>query len=484
PAAASAGTIDIPLTADDIDETDETFSVTVSLGEGDADVTATPATATITDDDGPPTVSIGDASATEGSDLKVPVTLQGRSSGAVVLDVTTTPGTASAADFTAPAAQLTVPAEATGAELHIAALTDQLDEDAAETLQVTVAVAGASAPASLGTATAVATILDGDAPPAASLGDVSVVEGASASVPLTLVRRSTKAITFDVSVRDGSTATAGKDFTAPDAQVTVPAGTGTGAISVATLQNQLVEPTRSLEVEIKPATGSGDVTVADGIATVTITDDDVAPSPTPTVTPTSSPTATASPTATPTASPTVTPTPTAQPLALCGGAQVALLDARGGRRLRIAGLARTELAGKTVTLRRGKRTVGTATVGAKGSFTVRVRAPKAKRASFTATVDGATSAPLRWQRRLRLLSRRGVAVRGAIATGSLRVTLFQVTGCSTQVRLGKRRVSRKHRFAVRLSRPPAGQPVALYRITARIHGARLSLPVAVPARRG
>jgi hypothetical protein len=85
----------------------------------------------------------------------------------------------------------------------------------------------------------------------------------------------------------------------------------TANISVVTLQDQLDEPAESLEVAVKKAAGSGDVTLADGTAKVTIADDDETPTPTVTTGPSASMTPTPTPTVTPT--PTATPTPGAGP---------------------------------------------------------------------------------------------------------------------------------------------------------------------------
>ena len=63
---AGTTTINVPIVGDTIDETDETFQVTVTVTSGNANNPAGPATGTILDDDGKPTLTVGAGSLTEG----------------------------------------------------------------------------------------------------------------------------------------------------------------------------------------------------------------------------------------------------------------------------------------------------------------------------------------------------------------------------------------------------------------------------------
>ena len=90
----------VQTTADALDENDETVSVTLSAPSGALIADGT-AVGTITDDDPLPTVSVGNASATEGDAVTLPVTLSPVSGRAVTVRLTTAGGTASGDDYTA-----------------------------------------------------------------------------------------------------------------------------------------------------------------------------------------------------------------------------------------------------------------------------------------------------------------------------------------------------------------------------------------------
>lgn len=112
-AAATVSHVDIPVVCDDIDEPDESFTVTISTAAGSGYFVlpgAASGTGTITDDDEPvlPTISIGDRMAPEGSagpnTFNFPVTLSSAApSGGVNFTVNTSDGTATSAgsDYTA-----------------------------------------------------------------------------------------------------------------------------------------------------------------------------------------------------------------------------------------------------------------------------------------------------------------------------------------------------------------------------------------------
>jgi hypothetical protein len=107
----------VPIVADDIDEIDETFTVTISNAVGSVLVevsgTRNAGVVTIEDDDGPPAIRVMDASVTEGGTAAITVMLMGCSSGSVSVDYMTENGTATASsDYTAvPTATLNWPDE-------------------------------------------------------------------------------------------------------------------------------------------------------------------------------------------------------------------------------------------------------------------------------------------------------------------------------------------------------------------------------------
>ena len=198
------------IATDDFDEFDETFLLTFTAV--DTDALAVPAslesvTVTILDDDDPPSVTVADASAIEGSPLEFVVTLSEASGRPVTVPFSaagsgTNPATAGS-DFTAPVsgASIVIPAgDATGT-ISIATLADTVDEsDAPETLLVTL---GAPTNATLGSpATATGTIRDD--PFEISPRRLSIVEGASGSFTVALASAPSVTVSVDISAAAGS----------------------------------------------------------------------------------------------------------------------------------------------------------------------------------------------------------------------------------------------------------------------------------------
>ena len=166
-------TISVTIVQDAIDETDETFTISLSNPTNSAISVAT-GTVTITDDEGTPTLSIADVSTSDESaaNLTATVTLSGDSSQTVTVVVTSADGTAtSGSDYTAGTGTLTFNPGVTSQSFTIPILADTIDEEN-ETFTVTLSSptnAVVSTTAGIGTMT----ITDDDSSPTVSLGAVS-----------------------------------------------------------------------------------------------------------------------------------------------------------------------------------------------------------------------------------------------------------------------------------------------------------------------
>jgi len=158
-AGQQSATITIATTDDSLDETEETFTVTLSNPTAATLGTAT-GTATLTDNDAPPVLSIDDVSVTEGDTAQFTVTLDAVSSKDVTVAWATADGTAVAgSDYTARTGQtVTLAAGQQRATITVPTLDDRNDE-LDETFTVTLSNPNS---ATLGTATGTATLIDND----------------------------------------------------------------------------------------------------------------------------------------------------------------------------------------------------------------------------------------------------------------------------------------------------------------------------------
>lgn len=309
-------TIPVDILGDDLDESNETYTVVLSNAT-DATITSGTGTGTITDDDPRPSISIGDVTVVEGDtgtvDADLTVTLTAASSFDVTATVGSVAGTATAADdYGTVPTQVVIPAGNTTATVTVPVNGDTLFE-ANEKFAVTLTSADN---ATLGDASGAVTITNDDTAPTLSIADVTVNEGntIAKNVPFTITLSEASGLqtTVDVDTVDG-TATQPDDYTLLMTTVVIEAGQTSGTATVRVEGDTDVEPDEDFGVTLSNPVNA---TIAEGggEATGTIVNDDEAgsPSPTPTATDTGSPS--------PSPSPTATETPADERVERLGGA--------------------------------------------------------------------------------------------------------------------------------------------------------------------
>ena len=283
----ATGSFSVPISEDLLDESDETFTVSVlSVDAGTVGSTADTGLGTITDNDGAPDVLIGDATVDEAAGTaSFAVTLTNPSAADITLTLTTADGSATAgADYTATTGQVTILAGTTTAtgSFDVPILEDLIDESD-ETFTVSVLTVDAGTVGST-VDTGIGTITDNDGAPDVLIGDSTVDEAAgTASFAVTLTNPSATDITLTLTTADGS-ATAGADYTATSSQVTILAGTttATGRFSVPILEDVIDESDETFTVSVLTVdagtvgstadTGLGTITDNDGVRNVLIGD--------------------------------------------------------------------------------------------------------------------------------------------------------------------------------------------------------------------
>lgn len=275
-AGSTSTNVVVTVVGDDLDEADETLSLSIS-NPINASIADSSGTGTIVDDDAAPTLQSDTPSAAETDTttaLTFTVTLSAASGRTVTVDYATSNGTATAgSDYTAASGTLVFDAGDTTKTVDVTVTGDELDEPN-ETLTLT--LTGAQN-ATISQATATGTIVDDEASPAVSIADVTVTEGQSgtttAQLTVSLSAASGQTVTVYAATGTG-TATVTTDYQSAEGTVTFPAGTTTQTFEVPVLADLLDESDETVPVALSEPMGA---VIADGAATLTITDDDATP---------------------------------------------------------------------------------------------------------------------------------------------------------------------------------------------------------------
>ena len=269
PAGSTSTTLTISTVDDVVSESSENFTIVLSnvVNAGNGNLVGT---GTISDNETLPQISVSDAVVTEGGNASFTVNLTPAASSDVTVDWVTGNATATApSDYTTSSSTLTIPAGATSASIAITTVDDTLDEDV-ETFNLFLSNPFGAA---IADGSAVATINDNDAAPNLTIADISVTEGATASLTVVVDAQSGKPISVDWATGNG-TALAGEDYTGNSGTVVIPAGATSATLNVNTLNDALHENTEGFTVVLSNPI---ECTIADNLADVTINDNDSAP---------------------------------------------------------------------------------------------------------------------------------------------------------------------------------------------------------------
>ncbi|HEX6581851.1 MAG TPA: Calx-beta domain-containing protein [Actinomycetota bacterium] len=277
--SSSSRVIGVPIVGDAADEPNEAFVVNLSnLVGSPGTIGDAQGVATIADDDGPPSLSVNDISATEGNagttTATFTVSLSAASGKTVAFDWTTAAGTAAAdVDYVTASGSRTIAAGATTATIAITVNGDVVDEvDETFTLALS-----NPANAAIADGSALGTISDDDAPPALSVNDVSVTEGnagtTTATFTVSLSAASGKTVTVGWSTADAD-ATQPVDYTAASGTLTFVPGDASETIVVSVNGDLVAELDEILDVTL---TAPSNATLADAAGIGTIVDDELLP---------------------------------------------------------------------------------------------------------------------------------------------------------------------------------------------------------------
>ncbi|RYD21545.1 MAG: hypothetical protein EOP88_11010, partial [Verrucomicrobiaceae bacterium] len=283
PNTQASAVLTINVSKDSVLEPDEAFTVTLSNASGGYAITMAAASSTITNDDSA-TVTV--AKVNDGAEANTPtnglfrVTQSAASSTDTVINYTVGGSATGGSDYTALSGSVTITAGNTTADIPVPVLNDATVETT-ETVSVNLTSISAGHPGATLGATVLAglDITDNDT---ATVVIAKVNDGAETNSPTNGLFRVTQSAFSSsdtvVSYTVGGSATSGSDYTALSGSVTITAGQTTADISVAVLNDAVVEGTETVSVTLTGFT-AGDTEVSLG-ATVTaaldITDNDAA----------------------------------------------------------------------------------------------------------------------------------------------------------------------------------------------------------------
>ena len=222
-------------------------------------------------DPGLPKISIADTTVEEGDTARFVVTLSPASDQTVTVRYKTADGTADeGTDYRGVSRTLTFAPGNTRQSIAVPTRDDALDEpDETFTVRLRNPIG-----ATLEDGSATGTLIDDDVPvppPTLSIADATVVEGETARFAVGLSRASEQTVTVRYRTA-GGTAAAGRDFDAASGTLTFGPRTTQQVIAVPTREDKLDEPDETFLVTLSNPSGA---TIQDGTATGTIADDDV-----------------------------------------------------------------------------------------------------------------------------------------------------------------------------------------------------------------
>ena len=286
-AGMTSAAVTVTAVQDNIREQNETVLITASHS---GNTIGSQQTVTITDDDVTPTLSVAVNNATiaEAGGTSTVTVSTGAATFATDQTVSLTLAGTSAMthDYTISAESLTLKAGESSATVTVTAVQDKIDE-ANETILIDAArVTGVDTSIAVGSQLTV-TVSDDDAAPSLlfEVNDTSI--GEASDVATLTVRTGTGSTfatsqTINLALDGGGTAALTNDFTLALTSLTLPAGSGTSESTITTtitaVQDKIDEANETILIDAARVTGVNTSIAVGSQLTVTVSDDDAAPS--------------------------------------------------------------------------------------------------------------------------------------------------------------------------------------------------------------
>jgi Domain of unknown function (DUF4347)/Calx-beta domain/RTX calcium-binding nonapeptide repeat (4 copies) len=275
-------TFTVNTTNDNKFEADETVNINLT-GATNATVAANDTgvgVLTIVNNDALPTITINDVPTVEGNTATFTVSLSNPSSQVVTVNYSTSDGTATTADsdYTAiTSTPITFNPGETTKTITVSTTTDTKFETD-ETLTINLSGATNATIAADDTGIGALTITNNDAKPTISINSLSIDEGDSATLTISLSNASSETVTVNYNTVDGTATTADSDYTAiASTPVTFNAGETSKTITLSTTGDTKFEADETLTVNLTGATNGTIATGAVGTGGLTIRNNDNQP---------------------------------------------------------------------------------------------------------------------------------------------------------------------------------------------------------------
>lgn len=271
---STTGMLSIPTTNDSAIETGEAFTINGTVISGVTTNTTLSRQIIIYDNDTIPTLSIpytaANLSVNEFNSLTVNLRLSGYYNSDVVINMSTSDGTATTSDYTPVNSTITIPAGQLMGSQTISIINDAIAEpDEIFTLTATV-TSGNTTNSGL---SEIITIRDNDTTPTLSLTNYSVTEGEETSVYARLSHLFNTDVTFQFSTSDGTATSA--DYTPTIITKTITAGTYGTQITIPIIDDTVDEPMETFSFTANVT--SGNTTNSSVTKNQTIVDNDGLP---------------------------------------------------------------------------------------------------------------------------------------------------------------------------------------------------------------
>ena len=266
-AGSTTGTISVPIINDTLIELPETFYVNLSSPSALGNIADSQGICTINVDE-QASITINDVTVNENAgNANFTVTLSAAAANAVIVQYATSNGTAtSGSDYTATSGTLTIAAGSTTGTISVPIINDATIE-LAETFFVN--LSSPSAQANITDNQGQATI-NVDEQASITINDMTVNENAGNAVfTVTLSAAAADAVTVQYATANG-TATSGSDYTATSGTLSIPAGSTTGTISVAIINDTLIELAETFFVNLSSPSANALITDNQGQGTINV----------------------------------------------------------------------------------------------------------------------------------------------------------------------------------------------------------------------